>query len=79
MVRERSEYQLSESGLELTFNFEDEEVNRLPPSFAVRDSGYALRTKQGAKTFGQVSYKVEANKTVPKGDLESSFPYSDQS
>lgn len=68
-VRERANYKLSESGLELDFDFEDIEMNRLPPSFAVKDSGFAARVFQSPKTIGIVTYRAEAEKSIAKGDL----------
>lgn len=68
-VRERADYQLSESGLELNFDFEDIEQNRLPPSFAVKDAGFAARIFQSPQTIGIVSYRAEAEKSVDRGDL----------
>lgn len=62
--RMSARYTLSPDGLELAFNFEDQEVDRLPPGGVVRAEGtYTVTSeKPGYKRLGEVDITLEGIK-----------------
>src|ERR1700722_7370146 len=68
--RMRSKYTLSPDGLELAFNFEDTEKDRLPPFPATSASGrFVVVISKGGLRTGAVSIKLTGQKGTSRRDL----------
>jgi hypothetical protein len=69
-IRTSAKYTLSEDGLQLAFQFEDVEVDRLPPYPATKASGkYIVECPMGVQRIGQISIHLEGQKGTNRRDL----------